>query len=98
MAAEMRSPNISVTPINVDVYHHPVPSSTMSSGEPPPDGADAEVARIEFHSSVNMRVKQSEEQGGNHPPRPMSWEGELSDHDSNMCVDEDSTHQVKIMS
>ncbi|KAL3277033.1 hypothetical protein HHI36_012395 [Cryptolaemus montrouzieri] len=96
MAAEMRSPNISVTPINVEVYHQPSPAATPSACELPPDGADAEVARIEFHSaSVSMRSKkQREEEGGVHPPRPMSWEGELSDHEKDMCVDEDSTHQI----
>ncbi|XP_045466530.1 nuclear hormone receptor FTZ-F1 beta [Harmonia axyridis] len=92
MAAEMRSPNISVTPINMEVYHQHVPSS--SSGEPPPDVADAEVARIEFHSaSVNMRSKNKEDDG-DRPPRPMSWEGELSDNERDMCVDEESIDQI----
>jgi hypothetical protein len=27
-------------------------------------------------------------------PRPMSWEGELSDHERDMCVDDDSGSQL----
>lgn len=55
------------------------------------DSSDAEVAQIEFQSSgrVNLRTKK------NDVPRPMSWEGELSDGERDMCIDEDHGSQVK---
>lgn len=113
MSAEMRSPNVSVTPINMEY----MPPSQMTNGGPesggtstvistvggvvksvgltePPrtrsaphpavvlangvadvDGPDAELARIDFQS-VNMRSKKNKME---ELPRPMSWEGELSD-------------------
>lgn len=96
MAAEMRSPNVSVTPINVDhqsPYHHHLQSqpqqlfnggpgggsmhTTGSGAEPPDSGSDAEVAQIDFQSSrVMMRA---DKKTPSDIPRPMSWEGELSD-------------------
>lgn len=56
------------------------------------DSSDAEVAQIEFQSSgrVNLRTKK------NDVPRPMSWEGELSDGERDMCIDEDHGSQVGI--
>lgn len=92
MAAEMRSPNVSVTPINVD-HQSPFPlqqgQQFFNMQEPADSGSDAEVAQIDFHSRVTMRGDKK------HPadiPRPMSWEGELSDGgaDADMCVDDDS--------
>lgn len=112
MAADMRSPNVSVTPINMEPY----PSTVLSNGdhrppsEPPQrtrsaphpaaiitngttdilDSSDAEVARIDFHS-VNMRSKKKRDD----IPRPMSWEGELSDGERDgMCVDDENSAQV----
>ncbi|CAG9857242.1 unnamed protein product [Phyllotreta striolata] len=87
MATDMRSPNVSVTPINVE----PPRTAAASSLADPLDGFDAEVARIDFRS-VNMRSKPKQED----VPRPMSWEGELSDGERDgMCVDEEhAAHQV----
>ncbi|KAK4882119.1 hypothetical protein RN001_005438 [Aquatica leii] len=49
---------------------------------------DAEVAQIDFHStSVNLRQKKKLDE--NDIPRPMSWEGELSEGERDMCIDED---------
>lgn len=54
------------------------------------DSSDAEVARIDFHS-VNMRSKKKRDD----IPRPMSWEGELSDGEKDgMCIDEENSAQV----
>lgn len=104
----MRSPNVSVTPINVEPY------PPLTNGEAPPsldphrlqhgpqsvilngetlDSSDAEVAQIDFQS-VNLRTKKNRGNAGNEMPRPMSWEGELSDNERDMCVDEDSAIQV----
>lgn len=131
----MRSPNVSVTPINVEplpngdiqryihilenhnnlnccffliillrhsttthVLHEP--QRTHSAPHPAAltngdmlDSSDAEVAQIEFQSSgrVNLRTKK------NDVPRPMSWEGELSDGERDMCIDEDHGSQVRKM-
>lgn len=95
----MRSPNVSVTPINVPGHGEPL------------DSSDAEVAQIDFQSSVsvNMRHKIKREctpsgiatstsTNTEIVPRPMSWEGELSDGDNDendenkldMCVDDDT--------
>lgn len=140
MAAEMRSPNVSVTPINIEPYppvslatgdnnrhatnqngpgqqppqqhhhhHHQQHHHTTVTGSTttttivsngaivePFDSSDAEVAQIDFQSAVNLRNKKK--RGGNvapqEMPRPMSWEGELSDGEKEMCVDEDSSSQV----
>ncbi|KAF7266047.1 nuclear hormone receptor FTZ-F1 beta [Rhynchophorus ferrugineus] len=109
MSAEMRPPNVSVTPINMEYGAQPGPLINASGGvtEPPRtrsaphpsavsltngvgndvDGPDAELARIEFQA-VNMRSKKNK---GEELPRPMSWEGELSDGERDgMCVDESS--------
>ncbi|XP_060526026.1 nuclear hormone receptor FTZ-F1 beta [Cylas formicarius] len=105
MATDMRSPNVSITPINMEPYTPTPPQLTNGVAEPPRtrsaphpaamgvtngapdvDVTDAEVARIEFQS-VNMRNKTKREE----MPRPMSWEGELSDGErEGMCVDENS--------
>lgn len=141
MATEMRSPNVSVTSINVDHHQHSAadfysPSSTLTSstlhtnnntitsstttsmhattdtresaGGGADSGSDAEVAQIDFHHHhqlVNMRHKKRHSNGGSGDttsnvadiPRPMSWEGELSDGGggggggvADMCIDEDS--------
>lgn len=101
MPTEMRSANVSVTPINMEY----VPAAQLTNGTPqsgsnttggvvksvgvtePPrtrsaphpandvDNTDLELARIEFQS-VNMRSKKEKK---DEVPRPMSWEGELSD-------------------
>lgn len=56
------------------------------------DSSDAEVARIDFHS-VNMRSKKKRDD----IPRPMSWEGELSDAEKDgMCIDEENSAQVNL--
>lgn len=112
MAADMRSPNVSVTPINMEPYpppvltngdHHPPsepPQRTRSAPHPAAlmtngsadilDSSDAEVARIDFQA-VNMRSKKKRDD----IPRPMSWEGELSDGERDgMCVDESVSSQV----
>lgn len=133
MAADMRSPNVSVTPINMEPYppsvlsngdHHPPsepPQRTRSAPHPAAlmtnggykclvittrkkcglishdagsadilDSSDAEVARIDFQA-VNMRSKKKRDD----IPRPMSWEGELSDGERDgMCVDEGVSTQV----
>lgn len=112
MAADMRSPNVSVTPINMEPYppqvlangdHHPPsepPQRTRSAPHPAAlmtngstdilDSSDAEVARIDFQA-VNMRSKKKRDD----IPRPMSWEGELSDGERDgMCVDEGVSSQV----
>ncbi|XP_018328203.1 nuclear hormone receptor FTZ-F1 beta [Agrilus planipennis] len=132
MAAEMRSPNVSVTPIKVEQYSPPATPTVFSNGTPPathqqrltthlslnesphhgsrpssvantlavlPNGdildssSDAEVAQIDFLQStmVNMRQKKKKR---DEIPRPMSWEGELSDGDNEMCIDEDSISQL----
>lgn len=100
MAAEMRSPNVSVTPINVeqgsDLYPQPAamtPPATHSTSREPPDSAtDAEVAQIsDMH--VHMRPKRERAGSVDPVPRPMSWEGELSDGGNDMCVDEESMSQ-----
>lgn len=144
-SSDMRSPNVSVTPINMEPYpppsaltnggaagdlilpphHHyhnnnnnnnnnnnsevqmqpqqpqrvrsaPHPvitngsATSLSTGDLLLDSSDAEVAQIDFHS-VNMRSKKKRDD----MPRPMSWEGELSDSErdnnssNNMCVDVD---------
>jgi len=77
----MANNNVSVTAVNMESYtenHREVLD------------ADAEVARIDFH--VKMRQKNDEikkEREEVHPPRPMSWEGELSDTEQpdNMCIE-----------
>lgn len=111
MATEMRSPNVSVTPINVEPYppvsisgddrhlnqngpHATTTTTVITNGELF-DSSDAEVAQIDFQSAVNLRNKKKRA-GLVAPemPRPMSWEGELSDGEKDMCVDEDSTSQV----
>ncbi|KAJ8962063.1 hypothetical protein NQ314_005846 [Rhamnusium bicolor] len=112
MAADMRSPNVSVTPINMEPYPPPVlsngdhrppsepPQRTRSAPHPAAlitngttdilDSSDAEVARIDFHA-VNMRSKKKRDD----IPRPMSWEGELSDGERDgMLVDEENSTQV----
>lgn len=49
------------------------------------------MANIDFHA-VNMRSKKKRDD----IPRPMSWEGELSDGEKDgMCVDEENSAQVK---
>ncbi|KAJ8985722.1 hypothetical protein NQ317_014373 [Molorchus minor] len=115
MAADMRSPNVSVTPINMEPYPPPVltngdhrppseppqrtrsaphPAALMSNGSADLlDSSDAEVARIDFHA-VNMRSKKRDD-----IPRPMSWEGELSDGERDgMCIDEENSVQVSVES
>lgn len=104
MAADMRSPNVSVTPINMEPPYPancdllpegepqrtrsaPHPSLSVSTNGDILDSSDAEVARIDFHS-VNMRHKKKRDGGAGDIPRPMSWEGELSDHERDMCVDD----------
>lgn len=104
MSTEMRSANVSVTPINMEYVP---PTGQLTNGtatvinttggvvksvgvtEPPRtrsaphplvpvtdvDNTDLELARIEFQS-VNMRSKKEKK---DEVPRPMSWEGELSD-------------------
>lgn len=92
MPADMRSPNVSVTPINVDVYQ----PATSTSFDTPSDASDAEVIGFCNSNSVHMRSKrrESDEQDDSlqHPPRPMSWEGELSDYDRDMCIAEYSSN------
>lgn len=133
MAADMRSPNVSVTPINMEPYppaaltaltngdhhvHQGHAHATIITGggggggggggvggnEPPLDPSDAEVAQIDFQSThVNMRSKKSKRAGAivEHNssellPRPMSWEGELSDCErDHMCIDDDHSSQVR---
>jgi hypothetical protein len=110
MAADMRSPNVSVTPINMEPPYPstPIANCDMPTGEPQRtrsaphpglltngdvlDSSDAEVAQIDFQCAVNMRHKKKRD--GADVPRPMSWEGELSDHERDMCVDDDSGSQV----
>lgn len=102
MATDMRSPNVSVTPINVEPYPSPGEPPQRARSAPHPaalisngivdvlDSSDAEVARIDFQS-VNMRSKKTRED----IPRPMSWEGELSDGERDgMCMDEENSAQV----
>lgn len=67
-------------------------SIVLQNGEPL-DSSDAEVAQIDFQSSVNLRINKKRN-SSNDMPRPMSWEGELSDGEKNMCTDEDSSMQV----
>ncbi|KAL1509419.1 hypothetical protein ABEB36_004161 [Hypothenemus hampei] len=129
MSNEMRSPNVSVTPINMDTYtptascqltngtvtdssaattvintvggvvksvgvaepprtrSAPHPALVLSNGGVDVDGPDPELARIEFQA-VNMRSKKNKTE---ELPRPMSWEGELSDGERDgMCIDESS--------
>lgn len=115
----MRSPNVSVTPINIEPYPPPIltngnstttsSATTMTTEQPQRtrsaphpvitnggsqsvdmlDSSDAEVAQIDFQS-VNMRSKKNKRDD---LPRPMSWEGELSDGERDMCVD-DTQSQV----
>lgn len=119
MAADMRSPNVSVTPINVEPYppaslsngvlpnhnhittdsqlSHNGPTSSLplsiTNGDTLDSSSDAEVAQIDFHSTtVNLRQKKKRDE--NDIPRPMSWEGELSDGERDMCIDEDGGSQV----
>ncbi|CAH1381399.1 unnamed protein product [Tenebrio molitor] len=110
MAADMRSPNVSVTPINMEPPYPstPIANCDMPTGEPQRtrsaphpglltngdvlDSSDAEVAQIDFQCAVNMRHKKKRD--GADVPRPMSWEGELSDHERDMCVDDDSGSQM----
>lgn len=121
MAADMRSPNVSVTPINVEPYpptslsngvlpnhaHITTDSQHSSAYNGPPGGtpltiingdtldssSDTEVAQIDFHAtSVNLRQKKKYNE--NDIPRPMSWEGELSDGEQEMCMDEDENSHV----
>ncbi|CAH0553262.1 unnamed protein product [Brassicogethes aeneus] len=131
MAADMRSPNVSVTPINMEPYPPPslsngnvsvtTPMTDMPRSRSTPLNAtsivtnggggclptelldsssvDAEVARIQFHSEldqVNMRSKKNKRSEVEMVPRPMSWEGELSDggNDRDMCIDEDTQTQI----
>ncbi|KRT82797.1 nuclear receptor [Oryctes borbonicus] len=131
MATDMRSPNVSVTPINMEPYP-PAPLTALTNGdrrsslqghthttiiassgsgsgssasnEPPLDPSDAEVAQIDFQSThVNMRSKKTKRGGSgvidnssiDLLPRPMSWEGELSDCErDHMCIDDDHSSQV----
>uniref|UniRef100_A0AAR5Q3S5 Nuclear hormone receptor FTZ-F1 beta n=1 Tax=Dendroctonus ponderosae TaxID=77166 RepID=A0AAR5Q3S5_DENPD len=126
MSAEMRSPNVSVTPINMEYMSPnqlmnggqelvaatstvistvggvvksgevtepprtrsaPHPGAVLANGVADIDGPDAELARIELQS-VNMRSKTNKQE---ELPRPMSWEGELSDGErEGMCIDESS--------
>ncbi|KAK4882120.1 hypothetical protein RN001_005439 [Aquatica leii] len=114
MAANMRSPNVSVTPINIEPYsptslsngvlstHNHITTDTqrphngvlgntsipLNNGDTLDSSSDAEVAQIDFHStSVNLRQKKKLDE--NDIPRPMSWEGELSEGERDMCIDED---------
>ncbi|CAG9815815.1 unnamed protein product [Phaedon cochleariae] len=102
MAAETRSPHVSVTAINVEppaaalrpperARSAPHPAAFIANGTLDVlDSSDAEVARIDFHS-VNMRSKKQRDD----IPRPMSWEGELSDGERDgMCIDEENSTQV----
>lgn len=110
MAADMRSPNVSVTPINMEPPYPstPLTNCDLPTGEPQRtrsaphpgllngdvlDSSDAEVAQIDFQCAVNMRHKKKRD--GADVPRPMSWEGELSDHERDMCVDDDGGSQVR---
>ncbi|CAH1999436.1 unnamed protein product [Acanthoscelides obtectus] len=92
--------HVSVTAVNVDeppqrARSAPHPAAATShiihNGTPDVlDSSDAEVARIDFHS-VNMRSKKKRDD----LPRPMSWEGELSDGERDvMCVDEENSEPV----
>ncbi|XP_030756069.1 nuclear hormone receptor FTZ-F1 beta [Sitophilus oryzae] len=98
MSTDMRPPNVSVTPINMEYggaqpgggvaepprtrsAPHPAAATPLANGA----DIDAELARIEFQA-VNLRSKKSKAE---ELPRPMSWEGELSDGERDgMCVDE----------
>lgn len=111
----MRSPNVSVTPINIEPYPPPILTNgnpTQQQQQEPPqrtrsaphpvitngqtvdmlDSSDAEVAQIDFQA-VNMRSKKNKRDD---LPRPMSWEGELSDGERDMCID-DTQSQVKFV-
>lgn len=112
----MRSPNVSVTPINVEPYppvslagDERLPGRTQIISDPGRsqndqtailsngelfDSSDAEVAQIDFQSAVHMRNKKKRGSMVAEMPRPMSWEGELSDGERDMCIDEDSASQV----
>nr|CAH7712170.1 unnamed protein product [Callosobruchus chinensis] len=95
--------HVSVTAVNVDeppqrARSAPHPAAAVGgathithNGTPDVlDSSDAEVARIDFHS-VNMRSKKKRDD----LPRPMSWEGELSDGERDvMCVDEENSEPV----
>lgn len=100
----MRSPNVSVTPINMEQHYSPAAAATTNGmhepvaatepREPPDSGSDAEVAQIDFQSTVHLRNKKNQSDGREREeiPRPMSWEGELSDGgNDDMCVDDEST-------
>lgn len=111
MDEDMRSPNISVTPINVEPLsngdivqvhtHLREPQRTHSAPHPAANGdvldsSDAEVAQIDFQSAVNLRNKKKRADVQD-VPRPMSWEGELSDGERDMCIDDDNGSQVGIV-
>lgn len=90
---------------NGDVHHGNNESAPLQNGShsgtfqncEPLDSSDAEVAQIDFQSSVNLRI--NKKRGNtNEMPRPMSWEGELSDGEKEMCTDEDSSMQVRYYS
>lgn len=96
-------PPVSVSKGVVSSYvHHPndmtdSPASCVlaSSADAAADSSsDAEVAQIDFHSSkISLRHKLKKVVVGE-VPRPMSWEGELSDGEKEMCIDEDSESQL----
>ncbi|XP_017771911.1 PREDICTED: nuclear hormone receptor FTZ-F1 beta [Nicrophorus vespilloides] len=99
MSADMRSPNVSVTPINVEPYSPTaVPNGDRHGAQSVHNGdvldtTDAEVAQIDFQSMVNMRHKKKRPgDGPSDIPRPMSWEGELSDNEREMCIDDVVAH------
>lgn len=111
MDEDMRSPNISVTPINMEPYppeplsngditHLREPQRTQSAPHPAIsngellDSSDAEVAQIDFQNTVNLRTNKKRGGDRSDVPRPMSWEGELSDGERDMCIDEDNGSQV----
>lgn len=114
MAANMRSSNVSVTPIKIEPYssasvsngvlpahahittdlphaHNGVlsnASGAINNGDTLDSSSDAEVAQIDFNAiSVNLRQKKEPDE--NDIQRPMSWEGELSEGERDMCIDED---------
>lgn len=81
-----------------------VTNGLMSSDLLDTSSVDAEVAQIQFQSEqVNMRSKKNKRPEAEMAPRPMSWEGELSDgggggsgtvHDRDMCIDEETQTQI----
>lgn len=75
----------------------PASSVLVNSVDAADSSSDAEVAQIDFHSSqISLRHKLKKVVVGD-VPRPMSWEGELSDGEKEMCIDEDSESQVRIV-